>query len=89
MTLGRKWNVKTDLLFPKKKKLSEGIETPKENSECTGIPLPTVYRVVKTAGARKGIEQQKGPRRKLNETDRRRHGQMGCFGKYKTNTFPD
>ena len=73
MTLGGKWNVKTDLFFSEKK-ISEGIESSKQISKCTGIPLMTVYRVVKNIPAGKGIERQNGSGRprKLNETSRRR-----------------
>ena len=50
--------------------------------------LSTVYRVVKNIRSWRGIEQQEGSRRprKLNETDRRRLGQLVRFEKFKSLT---
>ena len=69
-------------------KFSEGIESLKEISKCTGIPLATVCRVVKNVRALRGLERQEGSwrPRKLNKTDRSRLGQLVRFEKFKTLT---
>ena len=53
-------------------------------SKCTKIPLATMYFVVKNIEAGRGIERQEGNGclKKLNETNRRRLGQLGLVSSW-------
>ena len=88
VTLGGKWKAKTNWLFLRNS--LKDLESQKEISKCIGIPLATVYRVMKNLRVGRGIERQEGSGRprELSETDRRRLGPLVRFGKLKTNTFP-
>ena len=82
MSVGGKWNLKTDLRFQEKKR-KESVKEFKVQKT-----LATVYRIVKNIRTGRGIEQEEGSGRprKLNETDRRKLEQLVRLGKCKTTT---
>ena len=87
MSVGGKWNLKTDLKFQEKKKKKKRKESVKEFK--LRKTLATVYRIVKNIRTGRGIEQEEGSGRprKLNETDRRKLEQLVRLGKCKTPTY--
>ena len=80
------WKVERQNRLVIYKKFSEEIDCPKQISKCTGIPLSTLYRVVKNIRTGRGIGRHggSGRPRKLNETDRMRLGQLVRFGTFRT-----
>ena len=84
-----RWKMERQNRFVISEKFSEGTESPKQISKCAGIPLATVYRVVKNTRPLRGLERQEvsGCPRKLNETDRSRLGELVRSGKFRTLTL--